>query len=375
MMQRFNQPHPPVPVHIAHLYPPGDNEPALREGHGARSTDQGQHGGCSQRRASSEWHCKWSSCTIRLQRLRMRKAQRLPKSRISNRPEAAAAHGRETSESHDEELADDEPPTIKLGDASVAAPFTSKLANVIAIPNIIRQGSIALVATIQMYKILALNCLISAYSLSVLYLDGIKFGDGQVTISGMLMSVCFLTISRAKVRVSQLTILVTSANISQPVEGLSKERPQPNILNCYVIPSVLGQFAVHIVTLIYISHYVHRIEAKEDRAISISSASSSRRSSTAPSTSSSSSSKSPPSRSTTKAGPSASPSERTRPCTGVSWSSPVSPSPAPPNSSPRSTPAEACALHHRVQDYYDFHHGPRLHGLLAHREGVQAAVQ
>jgi len=147
----------------------------------------------------------------------------------------------------EQELDNSEPPTIKLGDASVAAPFTSKLANVIAIPNIIRQGRCTLVATIQMYKILALNCLISAYSLSVLYLDGIKFGDGQVTISGMMMSVCFLSISRAR-----------------PVEQLSKERPQYNIFNFYIIGSVLGQFAIHIVTLIYISQYVQRIEPKKD---------------------------------------------------------------------------------------------------------------
>lgn len=50
-----------------------------------------------------------------------------------------------------------------------------------------------------MYLILGLNALITAYSLSVQYLDGIKFGDYQVTITGILMSVCFYCISRAKV--------------------------------------------------------------------------------------------------------------------------------------------------------------------------------
>ena len=49
----------------------------------------------------------------------------------------------------------------------------------------------------------------------------------------------------------------------QTVETLSKERPQHNIFNTYIIGSVLGQFAVHIVTLIYVSQYVQRTEPKE----------------------------------------------------------------------------------------------------------------
>lgn len=138
---------------------------------------------------------------------------------------------------------DEDVPQIKLGDASCAAPFTSKLSHVSAITHIIRQGRCTLVATIQMYKILALNCLITAYSLSVQYLDGIKFGDYQVTVSGMLMSVCFLCISRA-----------------QPVEKLSRERPLGNIFNLYVLLSVLIQFALHIVSMVYITNLAHFYE-------------------------------------------------------------------------------------------------------------------
>lgn len=137
-------------------------------------------------------------------------------------------------------------PSLKLGDASCAAPFTSKLANVSAVTNIIRQGRCALINTIQMYKILALNCLISAYSLSVIYLAGVKFGDGQATTSGLLLSVCFLSISRGK-----------------PLEKLSKERPQPGIFNIYIMGSILGQFAVHIATLVYITLEIYKLEPRE----------------------------------------------------------------------------------------------------------------
>jgi magnesium-transporting ATPase (P-type) len=65
--------------------------------------------------------------------------------------------------------------------------------------NIARQGRSTLVAMIQMYKILALNSLISAYSLSVLHLAGVKQGDWQATIAGFLLTICFFGIAKSSV--------------------------------------------------------------------------------------------------------------------------------------------------------------------------------
>ncbi|KAL2163908.1 hypothetical protein VTH06DRAFT_3120 [Thermothelomyces fergusii] len=241
LMKRWGQPAPPVPVMIAHLYPPGPSNPHYQKAMEREAQKKGVTVEQLAKANGTNIETVTSPAAQQLIDSDSRKAKQAEASK-----KAAGLADRLTQSMMDAEM-DDEPPTLKLGDASVAAPFTSKLRNVIAIPNIIRQGRCTLVATIQMYKILALNCLISAYSLSVLYLEGIKFGDGQITISGMLMSVCFLSISRAR-----------------SVEGLSKERPQPNIFNFYIIGSILGQFAVHVGTLIYIARYCEILEPRSE---------------------------------------------------------------------------------------------------------------
>lgn len=48
--------------------------------------------------------------------------------------------------------------------------------------------------------------------------------------------------------------------IIQPVEKLSRERPLGNIFNLYVLLSVLIQFALHIVTMVYITNLAHFYE-------------------------------------------------------------------------------------------------------------------
>jgi cation-transporting ATPase 13A1 len=126
----------------------------------------------------------------------------------------------------------DDDTNIKSGDVTAAAPFTSKSGSIKCMKNIFIRGRCTLVITFQMFKILALNCLMTAYCMSILALKGVKFSDYQSTYIGFLVAFCFLMLSRG-----------------EPLKKLNKNYPQFTIFTVASIISIVGQAVTHLISL------------------------------------------------------------------------------------------------------------------------------
>mmetsp|Transcript_2404 Transcript_2404/g.6463 ORF Transcript_2404/g.6463 Transcript_2404/m.6463 type:complete len:444 (-) Transcript_2404:177-1508(-) len=143
-----------------------------------------------------------------------------------------------------------EVPVVKLGDASVAAPFTSRLPSIKSTVDIVRQGRCTLVSKIQMQQVLALNCLISAYSLAALYLDGVRMGENQMIATGLLLTTASLAFSYAR-----------------PVQELSPVRPITSIFHPAIWVSIAGQLAVHLASMMYAIALTRSVVSAEEAAV------------------------------------------------------------------------------------------------------------
>ena len=73
-----------------------------------------------------------------------------------------------------------EVPIVRPGDASIAAPFTSRVPSVRSVVQLIRQGRCTLLSALQQQQIMMLESVISAVTLSSLSLEGSRTSERQV---------------------------------------------------------------------------------------------------------------------------------------------------------------------------------------------------
>merc|ERR1719352_649712 len=81
---------------------------------------------------------------------------------------------------------------VRPGDASVAAPFTSRAPSVANMVDVVRQGRCTLLSALQNQQIMMLECIITAYTLSALSLEGARSSDRQMIASSWMLSIASL---------------------------------------------------------------------------------------------------------------------------------------------------------------------------------------
>ena len=86
-------------------------------------------------------------------------------------------------------------PTIRPGDASIAAPFTSRQPSIKSVVDLLRQGRCTLLSALQQQQIMMLECMITAYTFSALSLEGARSSERQMMASGWLIMIVSLAFS------------------------------------------------------------------------------------------------------------------------------------------------------------------------------------
>eukprot|EP01053_Blabericola_migrator_P007105 Blabericola_migrator_1__7104@NODE_35_length_17941_cov_94_946347_g31_i0_p1_GENE_NODE_35_length_17941_cov_94_946347_g31_i0NODE_35_length_17941_cov_94_946347_g31_i0_p1_ORF_typecomplete_len1374_score220_71Hydrolase/PF00702_26/5_3e36E1E2_ATPase/PF00122_20/1_5e30Cation_ATPase/PF13246_6/2_6e07Cation_ATPase/PF13246_6/7_8e03Hydrolase_3/PF08282_12/0_00035P5ATPase/PF12409_8/0_14_NODE_35_length_17941_cov_94_946347_g31_i017255846 len=126
---------------------------------------------------------------------------------------------------------DDDTPLLKPGDASMASPFTYRGQNIKCVKLLVRSGKATLATVMMTYKLMALNSLTTAFALSVLTINGVKFGDLQSTVEGIFISVLFIATSNAK-----------------STKDITPDRVVDSMFNPYFYWSIILQALTHIST-------------------------------------------------------------------------------------------------------------------------------
>jgi cation-transporting ATPase 13A3/4/5 len=117
-------------------------------------------------------------------------------------------------------------------EASIAAPFTSRISNISCIPIVLREGRCSLAISLQEFKFMALYSMTQFTSVLILYWYGINLSDIQFLIEDLFI-------------VLPLAIVL---GYTGPAKVLSKQRPVGSLISVSVLGSVLVQTALIVIT-------------------------------------------------------------------------------------------------------------------------------
>ncbi|KAI0157479.1 hypothetical protein GGR57DRAFT_511052 [Xylariaceae sp. FL1272] len=118
--------------------------------------------------------------------------------------------------------------SLSEAEASVAAPFTSRVFDIGCVPNVIREGRAALVTSFSCFKYMSIYSAIQFTSVSFLYASASNLGDFQFLFIDVLL----------------ILPIAIFMGWSGPYPILSKKRPTANLVSRKVLTPLLGQMVI-----------------------------------------------------------------------------------------------------------------------------------
>jgi cation-transporting ATPase 13A2 len=118
--------------------------------------------------------------------------------------------------------------SLSEAEASVAAPFTSRVFDITCVPEVIREGRAALVTSFSCFKYMSLYSAIQFTSVSFLYASASNLGDFQFLFIDLLL----------------ILPIAIFMGWTGPYQVLSRKRPTANLVSRKVLTPLIGQIII-----------------------------------------------------------------------------------------------------------------------------------
>ncbi|KAF3908733.1 hypothetical protein AA313_de0203996 [Arthrobotrys entomopaga] len=132
--------------------------------------------------------------------------------------------------------------SLSEAEASVAAPFTSRVFEISCVPQVIREGRASLVTSFSCFKYMSLYSAIQFTSVSILYKSGSNLGDFQYLFIDLLL----------------ILPIAIFMSWSDPSDKLSVKRPTASLVSRKVLTPLLGQMFICLVIQLVVLELVEQ---------------------------------------------------------------------------------------------------------------------